>query len=94
MVILVVILLMIIAYLIHQIRQAKANTENKNKEKDNSKDIYKNPGNYDGNYVQVENELSTYTALKRPGKDENDDHVYCHLNEVRLNNVNQEETGI
>ena len=41
-----------------------------------------------GNCEQVENEYSTYTALKRTGKDENDDHVYCHLNEVHQNNVN------
>ena len=84
--------MIIIVYLIYQRRQLKANTENKNKEKDNSKDIYENPDKVDGNYEQVENEPSTYTALKRTGKDENDDHVYCHLNEVRRNDVNQKET--
>ena len=87
--------MIIIAYLIHQRLRLKANTEDKSKEKDDSKDIYENPDNVDENYEQVENEQSTYTALKRTGKDENDDHVYCHLNEVHnKNNVNQEETGI
>ena len=93
MVILLIISFVIIAYLIYQRRQPQANTENK-REKDNSKDIYENPDKVDGNYEQVENEQSTYTALKRTEKDENDDHVYCHLNEVQNNNVNQEETGI
>ena len=67
-------------------------------EKDNSNNIYENPGIVDENYVvQEDNELSTYTALNRPGEDENDDHVYCHLNEVpkrNLDYVNQEQTGI
>ena len=95
MVILLIISFIIIAYLIYRLKRSK---ENKSKEKQNSKDIYENPDNVDGDYVvQIENEQSTYTALKRPGEDENDDHVYCHLNEVPNNNldcVNQEETGI
>ena len=40
LVILLIILLMIISYLIYQRHQPQANTENKNKKKDNSKDIY------------------------------------------------------
>ena len=47
------------------------------------------------NYEQVENEQSTYTALKNPGeRDDDDDHVYSHLNEVDNDYVNQKETGI
>ena len=92
LVIVLIISFVIIAYLILQRRQPKANTENKSKDKDNSKDIYENPDKVDGNYEQVENEQSTYTAFKSLGKDENDDHENCHLNEVLLNNVNQKKT--
>ena len=31
---------------------------------------------------------------KRPSKDEYDDHVYCHLNKVPIDHVNQELTRI
>ena len=97
MVILLIISFLIIAYFVYQVRRLKmfiANPESKSKIKDNSNNIYENPGNVDGNYVvQEENEQSTYTALKRPGKDENDDHVYCGLNEVHKDNLNQKETG-
>ena len=97
--ILLVILCVILAYYIYQIRRlksSKANPENKDKERNNSKDIYENPDKVkdDGNYEQVENEQSTYTALNRSRKDENDDHFYAHLNEVHKNYVNQQETGI
>jgi hypothetical protein len=49
----------------------------------------------DANYEVVENEESTYTALKRPGpgEEENDGHLYAHLNEVHNDYVNQKETG-
>ena len=62
----------------------------------NSKDIYENPETVkdDGNYEQVKDEQSTYTALNRSGMDENDDHFYTLLNEVQKDYVNQEETGI
>jgi hypothetical protein len=88
-----------IAYFIYQNRRSKsskANPENKSRERNNSKDIYENPDKIqdDANYEQVENEESTYTALKRTGKDENDDHLYSHLNEVHKDYVNQKETGI
>ncbi len=42
----------------------------------------------------MKNEQSTYTALNRSRKDENDDHLYSHSNEVQKDYVNQEETGI
>jgi hypothetical protein len=97
--ILLVISFAIIAYLIYQNRRPKslkANPENKSKDRNNSKDIYENPDKIkdDANYEQVENEQSTYTALKKTGKDENDDHLYSHLNEVHKDYVNQKETGI
>ncbi|CAB4027856.1 Receptor-type tyrosine- phosphatase F [Paramuricea clavata] len=84
--ILLVISFVIIAYFIYQNRRrksSKANPENKSKDRNNSRDIYENPDNDDANYEQVENEESTYTALKRPGpgEEENDNHLYAHLNE-------------
>ena len=90
---------MIIAYLIYRIRRlksSKANLDNKSKERNDSKDIYEDPDKVkdDANYEQVKNEQSTYTALNRSRKDENDDHLYSHSNEVQNDYVNQEETGI
>ncbi|CAB3990869.1 receptor-type tyrosine- phosphatase S-like isoform X2 [Paramuricea clavata] len=88
-----------IAYFIYQNRRhksSKANPENESRDRNNSKDIYENPDKIkdDANYEQVESEQSTYTALKRTGKDENDDHLYGHLNEVHEDSVNQKETGM
>jgi Na+-transporting methylmalonyl-CoA/oxaloacetate decarboxylase gamma subunit len=98
LIILVIILLVILAYFIYQIRRlksSKANPENKSKDRNNSEEIDGNPDNDDANYEQVENEESTYTALKRPGpgEEENDGHLYAHLNEVHKDYVNQKETG-
>ena len=86
-----------IAYFIYQNRRpksSKAKPESKSKDRNNSKDIYENPDNiqHDADYEQMENEQSTYTALKRTGKEENDDHLYSHLNEVHKDCVNQKET--
>ena len=97
--ILLVISLVIIAYLTYQNRRPKslkANPEDKSRDRNNSKDIYENPDKIkdDANYEDVESEQSTYTALKRTGKEENDDHLYAHLNEVNNDYVNQKETGI
>ncbi len=97
--ILLVISFVIIAYLIYQnrrLKSSKENPENKDKERNNSQDIHENPETVkdDGNYEQVENEQSTYTALNRSRKDENDDHFYAPLNEVHKDYVNQQETGI
>jgi hypothetical protein len=33
------------------------------------------------------------SAQGGPGEDENDGHLYAHLNEVHTDNVNQKETG-
>ena len=43
----------------------------------------------------MENEELAYTALKTPGpgEQENDGHLYAHLNEVHKDNMNQKETG-
>ena len=96
-----IILSVSLAYFIYQIRRLKSSKENylknKSKDKNNSKDIYENPDKVkeDGNYEQVEDEPSTYKALKRTEKeDEDDDHLYSHLNEVNNDNANQKETGI
>ena len=98
--ILLVISFAIIAYLIYQnrrLKSSKSNPENKSKDRNNSKDIYENPDKIqdDANYEEVENEQSTYTALKRPGpgEEENDDHLYAHLNDGHKDYVNQKETG-
>ena len=96
--ILLVISLAITAYLIYKIyrlKSSKKNPENKkNKERNDSKDDYVIPATQYENYEQVENEQSTYTALKKPGERDDDNHVYFHLNEVQKNNARQEETGI
>ena len=85
--ILLVISFVIIAYVICQnrrLKSSKANLENKSKERNLSTVIEKNPSNNgDGNYEQVEDEQSTYTALNRGAKEENDDHLYTHL---KMNN--------
>ncbi|XP_028402403.1 uncharacterized protein LOC114525343 [Dendronephthya gigantea] len=98
LIIILVILLIIIAYLLfHRVHRLKSSSTTGNlerKTKDSSKDIYENPNKNDvDNYEQVENEQSTYTALKRPGKDE-DDHVYSHLNKRPQEYENQKETGL
>ena len=99
--ILLVISLVILTYFIYQnrrLKSSKANPENncKSKDRNNSKDIYENPDKIqdDANYEQVENEQSTYKGLEKTGKEENDDHLYSHLNEVHKDYVNQKETGI
>ena len=62
-------------------------------DENNSRRIYDIP--VSTNYEQVDDEKSTYTALKRPGPGEvNDDHLYGHLNQVGQNiYANQRETG-
>ena len=92
--ILLIISFVIITYLIYQnrrLKSSKANPENKNKDINISEEIDENPDIDDVNYEDVENEESTYTALKKPGpgEEENDGHLYAHLNEVHTNYVNQ-----
>ena len=95
--ILVGILFATVAYLIHQnrrLKSLKANVENKSNEKNDSNDIYENPVKDEESYEKVENEPSTYTALKRTGKEDKSDHAYCDINQVRKDYMNQKETGI
>ena len=90
--------LAITAYSIFQVCRLKSprtNAANKSKERNDSKDDYVIPATNEKNHEQVENEQSTYTALKNPGeRDDDDDHVYSHLTEVDNDYVNQKETGI
>ena len=98
MAILLVISLAITAYFIYENRRFKSSKKTpenkKNKERNDSKDVYEIPATSDENYEQVENEQSTYTALNKPGERDDDNHVYCHLNKVHADNARQEETGI
>ena len=97
LVILLVISLTITACFIYQNRRLKSlkkNQKNKSKESNDAKHVYAIPATNDQNYDQVANEQSTYTALKKPGERDDDDHVYSHLNEVDKDYVNQKETGI
>ena len=85
------------AYFIYQNRRLKSlkeTSENNSNERNDSKDMYENPVKDEENYEKVENEQSSYTALKKPGERDDDDHVYCHLDEVQKDNPNQQETGI
>ena len=98
-IILLIISLLINAYLIWQnrrLKSSKENSENKSKGGNNFKEIYENPDKVkeDANYEQVEDEQSTYTALKKTGKEADDDHLYSHLNEVHNDYANRRETGI
>ena len=89
--------LVIIAYFIYQnrrLKSLKATSENNSNERNDSKDIYENPVKDEENYEKVENEQSSYTTLKKPGERDDDDHVYCHLDEGQKDNPNQRETGI
>ncbi|XP_028397384.1 uncharacterized protein LOC114521168 [Dendronephthya gigantea] len=97
LIILVVFSLVMNALLFHRIRRLKSSSTMKSLEKasHNLSDIYENPKKDDvNNYEQVEDEQSTYTALKKSGKDKNDDHVYSHLNKGKKDCKNQDETGI
>ena len=98
--ILLVISVVIIAYFTYHVRRLKLSSTKANLKKtnDNSRDVDEipNPGqgtNVDMNYEQVDNEQSTYTALKRLGKDE-DEHAYGHLSEVAEGCENQEEIRV
>ena len=79
-----VISLVVSAYFVYQTRLKSSSTEAKpetTNSENNPRHIYDDTA--DGNYEQVDDEQSTYTALKRPGPGEkDDDHVYAHLNQV------------
>ena len=95
LVILLVISCAVIVCLFYQTRVKLPSTESKpetTNDETNSRNIYDVPLN---NYENVEDDHSTYTALKRPAlRETGDDHVYGHLNQV-IKNVpkNQGETG-
>ena len=94
MAVLLVISLAIIAYFVCQNRRLKLlkeNQENKSNE-GYSEDDHEIPVEDEGNYEDVESEQSTYTALKKPGERDDDDHVYSNLNEVEKDYVNLEES--
>ena len=98
LVILLIISFAIIVYLSYQNHLLKSSKQHNQTEQDNqskvrTNSICENAGEDDGNYEEVENEESTYTALKRTGNEENDDHEYTHLNEVPADYVNEKETG-
>ncbi len=94
--VLLVISLVITTYFVCRTRPKSPDTEAKpetNNDETNPRHIYDIP---DTNNEQVDDEQSTYTALKRPAPgEEGDGHVYAHLNQV-LQNVfeSQGETGM
>ena len=95
MAVLLVISLAINAYFICQNprrKSLKKNSEKKSKEGTDSKDDHEIPAEDEGNFEEVENEQSTYTALKKPGERDDDDHVYTHLVDTQKIYVNQEES--
>ena len=99
MVILLVISCAVIAYFIYETRIKSPNTQEPkpetsqttNDQKD-SRHLYDTPVN---NYENVEDDHSTYTALKRPAPGEaSDDHLYASLNQTLKDlKRNQRETG-
>jgi uncharacterized membrane protein len=97
--ILLIILVFILTYFICQNRRlkSKANLENKSQSRNISDDTYHYADKDDGSLYQdedVKNEQPTYTALERPGDEENADHIYSQLNEVQNDYVQEEETGM
>ena len=82
--ILLLIALVIIAYLVCEIKSSrvkspttKVKQETKNNESNPKPHIYDTPDPSDP-YQNSENELATYTDLKVPGQ-RDDDHMYAHL---------------
>ena len=95
MAVLLVISMAITGYFICQNRRLKSlkkNPEKMSKEGNNSIDDHEIPAEDEGNYEEVENEQSTYTALKKPGERDDNDHVYTHLVHTQKICVNQEES--
>ena len=88
--ILVAILIAIVVHLICKIYRLKSLLVNKSRQSNDLKHVYEILVTNDQNYEQVENEQSTYTALKKPGE-RDDDHVYSHLNEVDKDYANQKK---
>ena len=92
MAVLLVISMAITGYFICQNRRRKSlknNSENKSKEGNDSKDDHEIPAEDEGNFEEVDNERSTYAALKKPGeRDGDNDHVYTHLVDTQKIYVN------
>ena len=96
MAVLLVISMAITGYFICQNRRLKSlkeNPERKSKEGNDSKDDYVIPAKDEGHYEEVDNERSTYAALKKPGERDDNDHVYTHLVHTKKICANQEESG-
>jgi hypothetical protein len=90
----VVILGVIIAlYFNCQKRRPKSSSTEANAEKTNEVIDPQYIDDDGGNYEQVDDEQSTYTALNRRGE-VSDDHLYAHLYEITQNmRADQKETG-
>ena len=81
-----IILIVILAYFLHVIRRFKTLNTNKNLEGKVNRNIKTDKDQYpenkdDGTYEEIElkEEQSNYTSLKRPGERETDDKLYTHL---------------
>ena len=96
-IVMAVLLVISTGYFICQNRRRKSlkkNPEKISKEGNNSMDEHVIPAEDEGNYEEVENEQSTYAALKKPGeRDDDDDYEYTHLVDTQKIYVNQEESG-
>ena len=95
MAVLLVISMAITGYFICQNRRLKSlekNLEKMSKEGNVSIDDHVIPAKDEGDFEEVENEQSTYAALKKPGERDDDDHVYTHLVDTQKIYVNQEES--
>ncbi|XP_046857075.1 uncharacterized protein LOC124450443 isoform X2 [Xenia sp. Carnegie-2017] len=72
---------------IYQLCYRRKNISNKDENHDNKKrptNVYDGSDIHDNNYEHVDGDQSSYMSLKSTGRNE-DDHVYCHLNEVSKN---------
>ena len=70
-------------YQIRQPKSSKANLENKNNDRNDSKDIYENPDEVqDDIYDQVEDDQSTYTTPRWTGNEYNDN-LYVNQADTR-----------
>ncbi|XP_046857453.1 receptor-type tyrosine-protein phosphatase T-like isoform X2 [Xenia sp. Carnegie-2017] len=72
---------------IYQLCYRRKNISNKDENHDNKKrptNVYDGSDIHDNSYEHVDGDQSSYMSLKSTGRNE-DDHVYCHLNEVSKN---------
>ena len=90
-------LLIILAYSVYQIHLLKSFKKNSegSGERNDSDDIWENADN--DKYEEVENEQSIYTALKKSEERDNDDendHAYTCLTDIREDFVGQWESSV